>query len=689
MSNGSNRRSKGAQQLLRGRPPGPGVVRPHPWRGLVLALLVLLAVWPPAAHAEPAYCEALIASEDQAGQAHTPCRDPDLIPANAMVNATDERFPTQMCGYAMNVGRDSQTPATGFYVTVFVDGFAEAAQQVRDVLNTGQASAKLCWNATLAAGWHRFALSIDPPRSDADQGDVLEADESNNVMRDAWFFVRATPQPNLRLASFQVTPTVGRPGTNQFFIADVLNAGSAPSNATQVEFRDDNGVLARETIPALRGGESYRAWIYNLTDKRPAGNWTGIATLDPDNATVLDCRNVRFTQCRNFTVQPHPAPDLVVLNVTLQGSFEAHRGILVNVQVRNVGDRSADVAQVRAYDGDRPLANATRGLLAPGEIMRAQLLVVLPEGERTLRLVADPDGLVVERNEANNAWAQNVTIASSNASGAMPNLVVERFDALPHDPRPGETIMVSALVRNLGDAPSNATQLRIEADGKELATKDVPSIPASKSYNVVYYWGSAAEGEHQLIARADPDATFEELSRDDNALALDFTVAAPATPEPQPETPPTPTGPPDTGEPTPPTPETPPTPKGPAFTVTSFDVVGPNAAGKFYLGVAVRNPSLDTLGRISVEFRVDGKVVGDKLINSVPGAGSAASRTDEFDPGPGPHSASVSLRVLGSTDAPTNVEKSFDAPTADTPAPAWVLLVGLGAAAALLRRPRR
>src|SRR5581483_715838 len=228
------RSPKGAQQGLRAVGGRSDVVSPQAARGILLALLVLapaLAL-PGPARADDPFCDQQEQAYDAAqsnGAGATPpyCRSPDLFGANLAATVTDERFPSQMCGYAANVAQDSATKSP-FYVQLVLDGLPESSLQVLKLLHTGDFSDELCWNATLAAGWHRFSLTVDPPRGDAPNGDVAESDESNNVAPDRWFYVRPTPAPDLHLAAFRVSPPVGRPSTSQFMVATVANAGDAP-----------------------------------------------------------------------------------------------------------------------------------------------------------------------------------------------------------------------------------------------------------------------------------------------------------------------------------------------------------------------------------------------------------------------------------------------------------------------------
>jgi len=679
------------------------VVSPQAARGILLALLVLapaLAL-PGPARADDPFCDQQEQAYDAAqsnGAGATPpyCRSPDLFGANLAATVTDERFPSQMCGYAANVAQDSATKSP-FYVQLVLDGLPESSLQVLKLLHTGDFSDELCWNATLAAGWHRFSLTVDPPRGDAPNGDVAESDESNNVAPDRWFYVRPTPAPDLHLAAFRVSPPVGRPSTSQFMVATVANAGDAPSAPTTVAFYDDNGLVGSDGVPALQPGTQAEVFIYNDTDLRPAGNFTAMAVLDPANATVLQCTNTLYVACAPFEILPHPAPDLAVANVTVHGSFLEHRGLLVDALVTNLGDRAAGVAQIRVYDGAVPIANASSPNLGPGQTAHYQLYAVLGAGAHTLRVVADPDNLTVEQTRANNEWDQNLTIQGTAETAAQPDLLVERLDALPDDPSPGETVMVTALVRNAGQGASNRTTLLLRADGVLLASKDVPALPAGRSYSAVFSWGGAAEGNHTLSALVDPDRLVNESTRDDNAIQRDITIAAPASESPPPDVTPSPPTPPTTSTPPPGpdggSPQQPP-PEPPAtLTVTNLDVITRVDGGsvKGFVGVVVRNPNLAPVDRVSVEFRLDGKLVGDKVIPGVPGAGTATQRTDDLDLPAGKHTVSADLKILGVDSAqPIHVEKTYDvaAPARFLPAPGVALLVPLVAALALAWRRR-
>jgi hypothetical protein len=124
--------------------------------------------------------------------------------------------------------------------------------------------------------------------------------------------------------------------------------------------------------------------------------------------------------------------------------------------------------------------------------------------------------------------------------------------------------------------------------------------------------------------------------------------------------------------------------------VTQVDVVTRPAPGglKARVTVGLRNPELDPLGRITVAFRVDGRLLKEVLVEGIPAAGLTGTTSGEVDVPPGAHEVQVEARVVGSTADPAVATTSYDAEAGEQDVPGAPLGLLL-AALALLALARR
>lgn len=671
-------RSKGSQQRLKALRGSEAPVLPAPRRaGAMLLLAVLLAP--------------LAGAQSLPADPFEPPPPPDLRPWNPLPSGTDEREPTTICTHVMNVGQGpSLLP---FFVQLRLDGEVYAETRVEQQMQAGHGTAEpLCWTASLPAGRHQFLVFVDS----ADE--VEELSERNNVHGWDGFDVRPTPQVDLEIVRFWVTPRVGRPDITQTFVAEVANRGDAPSPATVVQFKDENGVIAELPLKALQPGKAARAVHPTFTNLRPVGVFLAQASVDP-HGEVPELSELNNAAFYDYEVLEHPAADLVVEDVEVGGNLTALRGVRIRALVPNAGDRPAGAFAVRLLNETNvTLANATLARLGPGENATFEFQILLPVGEHALRVVADALGQVVERSETNNERAFRVAIQPSPVSEDLPNLVVERVEVAPADPRPDEPVTLMAVVRNAGTNRSAATVLNFTVGDRVVASAPVPALEPGRYAYPFATWSGSAEGTYAVRVRADPAGAVRELDESDNHLAHAFQVLVPPPPPPTPEAPPGIRDPPG-GVTPPPTPTTPtsPTPGG-AEGVEAVELsdisIGTRPVPGGVKGVviaALRNPTLEPVGRLTVTFKVDGKPLAEVLVDGLGAAATGSARTSEVDLPAGEHVVTVEVRAVGSGAPLAKADRTYTAEAGEkgVPAPGAALVAAVAVVAALARRRAR
>lgn len=622
---------------------------------------------------------------------------PDLIASNPTADATDERFPVRVCADFVNLG-DAPTP-TPFRYLLSIDNVPTGEVQATKVYRRGEGDG-VCWS-DVTLGWGRHTMEVF-----VDSGEeVVESSETNNK-RAINFWVAPSPKVDLSLSTFRVTPQEGGVGVNQIFAVNVTNVGTATSNTSLVSLEDTNGILANWSLPPLRPGQTWSAVHATRPEWRPVGTFVARATVDP-HGNLSEIRKDNNEALLEYTVLEHPEPDFEIKNVTISGNRTEKRGIRVDVVVENVGDRLVRGNFVRLVnDTNATLAQqVTTSLLFPGGQSRVQFFLVLPAGTHNITAIADPRNEIYERNESNNAWTTTIEILPALFHVDRPNLVVERVYAMPEDPRPGERVSVGALIHNVGTNRSNATRVNFLVDDELVDSAPIPALPVDGYFSAYIPWTPPQAGSYTIVAVADQANGVAELDEMDNALGLDFLVTtqrAPEPPPPPPVPPPTTTPPTDPTTPTPtPTPPTPTTPAPPADTasrvvpgelIVSTSPAPGGATGVFSL--SLRNPTIERVGLLTVQFKIDGKLHKEVLVQGIPGAGTVAATTGSMPIPAGTHKITAEIRVVGTGSAPPVVRESTYSveagETAGLPGFEAIGLVGAVAVAILLaRRARR
>jgi hypothetical protein len=139
-----------------------------------------------------------------------------------------------------------------------------------------------------------------------------------------------------------------------------------------------------------------RKQVMNLSSPAAYRAVVRFAWLDSDGSVIL--RQTRRTQpCH----QPDQRPDLVISDVAVRPGSEPGLGRSI-VTVRNAGEGDAGPFGVAVRVGRDEHQVGVVGL-APGRSRDVELLAPVCRAERDVRATVDPDGLVDESAEGNNA----------------------------------------------------------------------------------------------------------------------------------------------------------------------------------------------------------------------------------------------------------------------------------------------
>lgn len=367
-------------------------------------------------------------------------------------------------------------------------------------------------------------------RAVADAGkDVEETDEDNNEFSRP--FVAAPPRfagPDLRVSEVVMEPEHPAAGMAVTFRALVENPGEA-SGPFLVVFTLDNRTFDSKRVAALGEGDSIvvdsTAW--NAT----AGSHELLVEADPgpgnDTALLNNALPFRF-RIPSRAERPDLVLDLLVLPAIIASGDEVRPAAVV----RNNGTFASNAAAVRfAADGkslgDVPLPSLEPGATTrvTGPVWKASL------GLHVLQARADPQGVVSELREDNNAQVRNVTVPQgvvANVSG-LPDLAVAKFSWTPLEPKLGDDVVLRVLVRNLGNGTVGPFGVEFTIDGQVYDQERVTGIGTVDIVVLSRPW-DAKGGRHTLGVRLDPADAHEEQEEANNIAYGIVEVAPPGLP---------------------------------------------------------------------------------------------------------------------------------------------------------------
>ncbi len=348
--------------------------------------------------------------------------------------------------------------------------------------------------------------------------------------------------PNWRFAApATVSPQSPRDGERVRLQFSVVNDGSLAAPAGVLRLYDGDPAQGGQPaapdapLPPLAPGGGVTVTVYWDSLNKP-GARTLFAVLDPDNAVAELSESDNVTSV-TLQVAPAPAlPDLEIqapdIAVSPAQPTSLPVDLAISVSVRNLGQADVPAAVVELRHGDpatgSPIARQTVALPGRSSAVVNFVYTLTASGATTLSAVADPDGVVAEDREDNNAASRTIT------PGTSLDLAVADSDlSIAGTPFPGNDVTFKAVIHNRGtvDAPSTAVRFQV-SDG--TTTREIGRTPvllaAGQSAERTVTWRVDEEGSLRLLVTVDPDSLLPESDETNNTASLAFTSTAAGLP---------------------------------------------------------------------------------------------------------------------------------------------------------------
>jgi len=122
----------------------------------------------------------------------------------------------------------------------------------------------------------------------------------------------------------------------------------------------------------------------------------------------------------------------------------------------------------------------------------------------------------------------NDTVDDGNSSNELPDLIIEDLSFNPGNPEPGQTVTITATVKNQGNGTSGATNLAYYSDGSGIGESEVPEIEAGQNEQILFSWDSKTEeGTVEITAKVNEGSPVEESDENNNERKESLTFGLP------------------------------------------------------------------------------------------------------------------------------------------------------------------
>jgi subtilase family serine protease len=340
---------------------------------------------------------------------------PDLVVQNESLSSPSPIDGDVVTFAADVVNAGSAAAGATSQTRLLIDGAPVSPDQATGDLAPAASEAET-WSWTAVVGDHTYQVCADV------NGEVAEADESNNCNAAVPFNVRA--QPDLVIQNEGLSPASPNDGDAVTFTADVVNIGTAEPGATsQTRLLIDGSPISPDQTtgdlaPAASETES---WSWSGAE----GAHTYQICADNDNVIAEYDETNNCTAVTPFNVSGQP--DLVVQNADLSpqspsdGETVVFSGDVVNAGTGATGATS----QTRLLiDGTPVSPDQTTGDLAPAASDTEAWNWTAVQGDHTYQVCADNDDDVTESDESNNCSAVeafNVSPPPPPSISTLPN----------------------------------------------------------------------------------------------------------------------------------------------------------------------------------------------------------------------------------------------------------------------------
>ena len=246
-----------------------------------------------------------------------------------------------------------------------------------------------------------------------------------------------------------------------------------------------------------------------------------------------------FGQAHAFTISVGgpSLPDVVIQSLAVSpANPNTGQGVTFSAVVKNIGTAPTPSDKVIGVgyriDGPQVTWGVVNGPLAPGASVtvgtRSGGAWTATAGTHTLTAVVDDVNRFPESNENNNAKSISFAVGPSG----LPDVVIDSLAVSPPNPKTGQGVTFSAVVRNIGSAPTPSGQVigvgyRIDGPQVTWGVVNGPLAPGASVTVGTRSGGAwtATAGAHTLTAVVDDVNRFAESNENNNARSFSFHVS--------------------------------------------------------------------------------------------------------------------------------------------------------------------
>jgi subtilase family serine protease len=415
-------------------------------------------------------------------------------------------------GYTLDTsGLPSGSSVTGF------TGKSGDVLTIRIPLNEANANRSFSLSATGRDNRTRSNMFAYAPNNSGLQRIIVAKpavyNDAKNVVRSF-----STPQiyADLIVSALSSNASTYDAGDTITITATIQNQGLRSAGGFSVALTSADLPTQTKSVSSLAAGASTTV-TYTYTAPQFSANKSVTVTATADSTGVIaESNENNNTRSTTFTVRS--LPDLIVSALTSdKAQYLPGDTITITATVQNQGATAAGGFYVSLASPDLATQTKYVSSLAAGASTTITFTYTASQYTAsktiTVTATADSTGIIAETNENNNTQSATFTVL------VLPDLTVSALTCDKPAYEAGETVTVSATVKNDGTTPTAATTVRLTVPGIGVYSKSVSALNAGASQTVPFTFTAPTALTPQSItvtAYVDPDNLIQESNENNN-----------------------------------------------------------------------------------------------------------------------------------------------------------------------------
>ncbi len=340
----------------------------------------------------------------------------------------------------------------------------------------------------------------------------------------------STPSTSISGSYFVGTSTVSLTNMNGGY---TLNTSSFPAGTSVTGYTGQSGDILTIRIPVSEANAN-RTFSLSATgkDNRTRSNMIAYAPNSSSLQRVIVGKAAEYHDAQTVSVSvntPQIYADLIVSALSANASvYDAGETITVTATIRNQGLRSAGGFYVALTSPDLATQTKYVSSLAAGGTTNVSFTYTAAQytADRTISVTATADSTnaVAESNENNNTRSASFKVLAS-----LPDLTVTSLTGNKAVYEAGETVTVTAVVKNIGLKASAATTVRLTVPDIGTFSKNVSALSIGATQTVTFTFTAPTALSAQNItvtAFVDPDNIVAEINENNNTRTATISIKA-------------------------------------------------------------------------------------------------------------------------------------------------------------------